>query len=102
AFIAKKPGEKDFIDLIGKRRGGGIDHCWIAAKTNRQLHFSEGLPLVLKVARADFVQMPMHPGGTRVENLHAVETDVARALDRIFRKNHRQSDERPGITRPAG
>ena len=39
---------------------------------------------MLKMTRADFVQVPVHAGGTRVEDLHAVETDVARALDRIF------------------
>ena len=54
------------------------------------------------MARADFMQMPVHAGRALIEYLHAIETDVSHAIDGIFGKYHRERNERAGVTRPAG
>src|SRR6266540_4099483 len=102
AFLAQKTGEQDFIDLIGQRRSGGINHRRVAAQASRELKPAGMFFLALIMARAYFMGMPMHARSARIEHLHAVKTDVSRAFEWIFRENHRQRDERTGVTRPAG
>ena len=101
-FLRKKPVNRIFIDLRRQRRGGGVDHRRIAAETNCQRHLTLCFFLLLKVASADFVEVPMHAGGARIENLQAIEPDVSRAFDGIFGKDHRQRNKWPCIAWPAG
>ena len=53
------------------------------------------------MARADFMNLPVHRGGSLVENLHAIHAEIARAAVGIFRVNVRQSNETAAILRPA-
>ena len=53
------------------------------------------------MARADFLQLPMHAGGAFVVNLHAIQADIAFACVGIFRHHARQRDESSAVERPA-
>ena len=101
ALFAQKTGKENFIDLVGQWRGRRIGHRRIAAQTDGEFQLAGFFFLMLKVARADFMQVPVHASRARIEDLHTIEADVARALNRVIRKNHRQSDEGSAVSRPA-
>ncbi len=64
-------------------------------------HPLAGFVVALAVARGDLVQLPVHPGGASVENLHAVHADVAVARVGVLRVDGRERDERAAVLGPA-
>ncbi len=53
------------------------------------------------MAGADLVELPVHPGGPGVEDLHAVHADVADAALRIDGVDVGEGDEGAAVVRPA-
>ncbi len=100
-FFPQIAGEQEFIEPIGQRRGGGEGEDRIAAEENRDGHACAGFVIAAAVARADFLQLPVHAGGVVVVNLHAIHADVALAGVGVLRDHAGQGDEAPAIERPA-
>ncbi len=64
-------------------------------------HARAGFVIATSVARADFLELPVHAGGFVVVNLDAIHADVAFAGVGIFGDDAGQRDETSAIERPA-
>ena len=53
------------------------------------------------MARADFLELPVHAGGAVVVNLDAIHADVALAGVGVFGDDAGEGDEAPAVERPA-
>ena len=100
-FLAEVTGEEEFIEAIGQRRGGGEGEDGIAAEENGDGHARAGFVIAAAVARADFLELPVHAGGAVVVNLHAIHADVALAGVGVFGDDAGERDEASAVERPA-
>ena len=67
----------------------------------RHRHARAGFVITAAVARADFLQLPVHAGGAVVVDLHAIHADVALAGVGVFGDDAGQGDEAAAVERPA-
>ena len=101
-FLAQVTGEEKFIEAIGQRRGGGEGEA--SGSPPRKIadgHARAGFVVTAAVARADFLELPVHAGGAVVVNLDAIHADVALAGVGVFGDDAGQGDEAAAVERPA-
>ena len=100
-FFAEITGEQKFVEAVGQRRGGGKGEHGIAAEEDGDGHARAGFVVAAAVARADFLELPVHAGGAVVVNLDAIHADVALAGVGVLRDDAGQGDEASAVERPA-
>ncbi len=100
-FFAEITGEEKFVEAVGQRRSGGEGEHGIAAQKNGHGHARAGFVVPASVARADFLELPVHAEGALVVNLEAIHADVAFAGVGVFGDDAREGDEAAAVERPA-
>src|SRR5205823_5885080 len=93
--------EEKFVEAIGERRCGGEGEHRIAAEENAHGHARASFVVAPTVARADFLELPVHSGGAVVVNLNAIHADVAFAGVGVFGDDAGEGDEASAVERPA-
>ena len=100
-FLAEITGEEKFVEAVGQRRGCGEREHGIAAEKNGDGHARAGFVVAAAVARADFLELPVHAGGAVIVNLDAIHADVALAGVGVFGDDAREGDEAAAVQGPA-
>src|SRR5499425_1141518 len=101
-LFAKEACEDHLVEVVGQRQGRGEIRDRLGADGHGDLHpFGAALLLVTVMRRAVFMNLPMHPGGLFVVNLHSVHPAVALARARVSREDHREGDEAASVGFPA-
>jgi hypothetical protein len=100
AFLTEITGEEKFVEAIGQRRGGGEGEHRIAAQENGDGHARAGFIIAAAVARADFLELPVHAGGVVVVNLDAIHADVAFTGVGVARHHTWQGDKPAAVQGP--
>ena len=100
-FLAEVAGEHELVQAVGQRRRGaeGIDR--VASKEHRHRHARAGLVVTPAVPCADLLQLPMHPGGALVIDLHPIHANVALARIGVLRHHAGQRDKAAAVQGPA-
>ena len=86
---------------LGKGRGGRIGNGGVRSDGHRDLHAFAG-PLIFMVMVASIlVNVPVHPRGFSVVDLHPVHPDIPLAVVEPLCEDDGQGDEPPPVFRPA-
>jgi hypothetical protein len=102
-LLADEAGHQHLVDLLRQGKRGGETHggIGIRADGDSDLHATPAALGLAVVGAAALLNMPVHPGGPLVEDLHAVGPAVAHTGLRILGEDHREGDAAAGIDRPA-
>ena len=100
-FFAEVTRQQEFVEAVGQWRSGGEGEHRIAAEEDGDGHARAGFVVTAAVARADFLELPVHAGGALVVNLDAIHADVALAGVRVFGDDTGERDEAAAVERPA-
>ena len=100
-LAAQKSGEQNFVQPIGQRgsRGKCVDR--IAPDCHRHRHALAPFVVTLAMTRPHFVDLPVHPRGAVVIDLHPIYPNIPRTGFGITRMHIRQGNETAAVLRPA-
>ena len=97
----QETGKEHLVKVVRERGGGGVGDRRVRPDGHRHrkpLAKPFGHPEVLGPA---LVEVPVHPGGVAVKDLHAVHAGVSHPGLRVFGDHHRKRDEGPPVLGPA-
>lgn len=100
-FFAQVTGQEVFIHAVGQWRGGAEWEDGVATEENGDGHSLAAFVVAAAMARADFLELPVHAGALAVVDLHAIHADVAFAGIGVLSDNAGKCDESAAIMGPA-
>src|ERR1700730_4710305 len=99
-FFSNESSEKHFIEPIRQRRGRSKSVSGISTETDCDRHSLFFFVVPPAVARADFVNLPMHAGRPIVKDLHSVHSKIALSCVRISGVDNRQRNKSSAVSGP--